>query len=366
MRVPYVDFPAQFKATRPEVLRAVEKVLARGNFILGDEVREFEKRFARLCGVRHAIGVANGTDALILAFKVLGIGPGAEVITAPNSFIASASSVVLAGARPVFVDVRTDLNMDPGLIERAITSRTKAILPVHLTGKCADMDPILRIARRRKIHVIEDAAQSICSAYRRRKAGSFGILGCFSLHPLKNLNAAGDAGVITTNDARLCEKLMLLRNHGLKTRDIVSVWGYNSRLDTLQAAILNCRLNHLEKTIRRRREIAKRYRAALSGWVECPAVSPHEYHTYHVYVIQCDRRDALQAALDRKGIETKVHYPIPLHLQPCSSGLGLKTGDFPVCERLAGRILSLPVHQYLTNAQVDRVCRAIIDFYKRS
>ncbi|OGH56862.1 MAG: hypothetical protein A3G34_11710 [Candidatus Lindowbacteria bacterium RIFCSPLOWO2_12_FULL_62_27] len=364
-RVSYVDFPAQHKSMRAEVRRAVDRVLTRGNFILGEEVEAFEKRFAALCGVQHAIGVANGTDALILAFKALGIGAGDEVITAPNSFIASASSIALAGARPVFADVGPDLNIDPERIERAITPKTRAILPVHLTGRVADMDPILKIAERRRLYVIEDAAQSVGSLYRNRPSGSFGVMGCFSLHPLKNLNAAGDAGAITTNDGALCEKMKLLRNHGLRTRDEVAVWGLNSRLDTLQAAVLNCRLAHLDKTIRRRRQIAARYRRALSNVVECPAEAPHEFHTWHLFVIQCDRRDELQAHLARHGIESKIHYPIPLHLQPCSLALGYHKGDFPVCERLAGRILSIPVHQYLTNAQVDSVCKAIRQFYKR-
>ncbi len=365
MRVPYLDLPSQFRPIRRPLLKAVETVLARGNFIQGEPVAEFERRFADLCGVRHAIGVANGTDALVLSFKALGIGPGDEVITAPNSFIASASSVVLAGARPVFADVRPDMNIDPAEIEKRITRRTKAILPVHLTGKCADMNPILDLARRRGIPVVEDAAQSVGSMYQKRPAGSFGVVGCFSMHPLKNLSAAGDAGVIVTSDSGLAEKLRLLRNHGLRTRDEAAQWGYNSRLDTIQAAVLNCKLTHLPKILARRRHIAHRYIRALAHHVDCPVETPADFHTYHLFIIQCDRRKDLQAFLAERGIDTRIHYPIPLHLQPCAASLGYRQGDFPVCERMIGRILSLPVHQALTDAQVDHVSRSIIDFYLR-
>lgn len=343
---------------------AVEQALCRGDYVFGQEVGVFERRFAQLCGVRHALGVANGTDTLMLALRALGIGPGDEVITAPNSFVATAACIALVGARPVFVDVREDMNMDPGLIELTITSRTRALLPVHLAGKCADMRPILEIARCRGLYVIEDAAQAVGATYMGQKAGSFGVFGCFSLHPLKNLNAAGDAGVITTNDNALAEKIRLLRNHGLRNRDEVSFWGFNSRLDTIQAAILNCRLNRLEEIMEKRRRLAARYRARLADWVVCPSESAGESHVYHLFVIQCDRRDALQKFLWQRGIDAKIHYPIPIHLQDCSSALGYERGDFPVCESQAERILSLPVHQCLTDSQVDYVCDSIVDYYR--
>ena len=365
-QVSYINLPAQFAEARGETLRAVESVFAGGHYILGPEVEEFEKSFARLCGVRHAVGVANGTDALILALKALGLGPGDEVITAPNSFISSASAAALIGARPVFVDVREkDLMMDPERLERAVTARTRAIIPVHLTGKCAPMEEILAVAKKHQLVIVEDAAQSVGSTLERKKAGSWGAIGCFSLHPLKNLNAAGDGGVLTTDDDALDQKLRQLRNHGLKNRDEVSFWGYNSRLDTLQAAVLNVRLKQLDKVIKRRRQIAEHYRENLSRWVSCPEETKQEHHTYHVYMIQADRRDELQSHLSRQGIETKIHYPIPLHLQPCCRELGYKKGDFPVCERLAGRILSLPIHQFLTDEQVETVCKEIANFYSK-
>jgi dTDP-4-amino-4,6-dideoxygalactose transaminase len=365
-QIPYIDLRAQYVESHQEILQAIEKVLAGGHYILGRDVEDFEQRFAKLCGTQHAIGVANGTDALILALKALGIGAGDEVITVSNSFIASASSVALTGGRPVFVDVREDLNMDPDLIERAITPRTRAILPVHLTGKCAAMDEILNIAQKHRLHVIEDAAQSVGATYKNRKSGSFGIIGCFSLHPLKNLNAVGDAGILTTNDDFLNDKLRLLRNHGLKNRDEVSFWGYNSRLDTLQAAVLNGRFQQLDKVIKRRRQIAQRYTSRLSPWVACPQESSDEYHTYHVYVIQANQRDELKKHLADQGIDTRIHYPIPIHLQACCSELGYNRGDFPVCEKLAGKILSLPVHQFLTDEQVETICKSIANFYQRA
>lgn len=364
MRVPYVDFPGQFEMQRKEVLEAIERVLSRGDYVLGEEVQTFERRFAELCGVRNAVGVANGTDALMLALRALGIGPGDEVITAPNSFVATAACVALLGARPVFVDVRSDMNMDPDLIEQAVTPRTRTILPVHLTGKCADMGPILEIAKRHRLYVIEDAAQAVAAGYRNQKAGSFGILGCFSLHPLKNLNAVGDAGVITTNDEGLTEKIRMLRNHGLRNRDEVSFWGFNSRLDTIQAAVLNCHLDRLEEITEKKRHVAARYRSLLADWVDCPSESLDERHVYHLFVIQCDQRDQLQNFLEVRGIDAKIHYPIPIHLQECSLGLGYKRGDFPICETQARRILSLPVHHGLTDAQVEYVCESIVDYYR--
>jgi dTDP-4-amino-4,6-dideoxygalactose transaminase len=366
LKVPYLDLPSQYAEFRDEILEAMEKVFKRGDYILGQDVESFERQFAELCGVPHAISVANGTDALILALKVLEIGTGDEVITVPNSFIASASAIALVGARPVFVDVGPDMLIDTTKLERAITPRTRAIIPVHLTGVCAAMDPIIEIAKRRGLFIIEDAAQSVGAKYKGRSSGSFGTLTCFSLHPLKNLNAMGDAGILTTSDTTLDRKLRLLRNHGLKNRDEVSFWGFNSRLDTIQAAILNTRFQHLNSIIGRRRKIAERYRAMLKAVVTCPQETSDDFHTYHVYMIQADRRDALQTYLAARGIDSKIHYPIPLHLQPCAADLRYKKGDFPVCERLAERILSLPVHQYLNDDQVNWVGKSIAAFYQET
>lgn len=364
-KVPYINFQQQFAEGKEETMSAIEAVMARGDFILGKEVTEFENEFAKLCGVKHAIGVANGTDSLYICMKAIGIGPGDEVITAPNSWISSASAIALIGAKPVFVDVADDQNLDPNLLEKAITKKTKCIMPVHLTGRCARMPEILKIAKKHNIPVLEDAAQSIGAVTGGIKAGAGGLFGSFSLHPLKNLNAAGDAGIITTNDDELAASMKKWRQHGMKNRDEIDHWGYNSRLDTLQAAILLPRLKRLPDTIEKRRAFAKRYSAALSDIVQVPVERADEFHTYHVYVIQCDRRSQLQAYLAEKGIDTKIHYPIPIHLQKCAADLGYKKGSFPVTERQSERILSLPINQYLKNDQIDLVAEAIRGFYKQ-
>jgi dTDP-4-amino-4,6-dideoxygalactose transaminase len=343
----------------------LDKTLAAGEHILGGEVEKFEKSFARLCGVKHALGVANGTDALVLVLRALGVGPGDEVITAPNSFVASAAAVALCGATPVFADVGPDQLLDARALERAITKKTKAVIPVHLTGKVCDMDAIGRVAKKRKLFVIEDAAQAVGAVYKGRKAGSFGRAGCFSFHPLKNLNAAGDAGGIVTDDGALAAKLRLLRNHGLVSRNEVAFWGYNSRLDNLQAAILNSRLPRLSQVTAARRRNAELYRQGLSGIVDCPSDAKGGVDAYHLFVIQCDRRDALQKFLKANGISTAVHYPTPIHLQPAARRLGYKKGDFPETERQSARILSLPIHQYLTRAQLAHVVASIRRFYRR-
>lgn len=364
LRVPYTDFPSQFEAEREELLGALEQVLRQGHFILGEEVEAFEQAFARLCGAAHAIGVANGTDALILGLKALGIGPGDEVITAPNSWISSASSIVLAGATPVFADVGEDFLLDPAQVEAAVTPRTKAIMPVHLTGRCADMAALNAVAARHRLAVIEDAAQAAGARRHGQAAGSFGTLACFSLHPLKNLNAAGDGGVITTQDEALARRVRLLRNHGLRTRDEVVLWGFNSRLDTIQAAILRHRLARLPQVIETRRRHAARYRDLLKGVIRCPTEGVEEHATYHLFMVRCDRRDALVAWLTARGVDTRVHYPTPIHLQPCSAPLGYHRGDLPVTEAQADQILSLPVHQELTDEQVDYAARMIVEFYQ--
>ncbi len=363
MKVPYVNFPAQFAISREETMAAIEGVFERGDFILGKSVADFEQEFAAICGVRHAVSVANGTDSLIICLKMLGIGPGDEVITTSNSWISSASSIALVGATPVFVDVAQDQNMDPKLLESAITNKTKAIMPVHLTGRSARMKEILTIANKLDIPVIEDAAQAIGASSSDIKAGAGGVLSSFSLHPLKNLNAAGDAGIITTNSDEYAALIKKWRNHGMRNREEVDFWGFNSRLDTLQAAVLLPRIKMLPALIERRREIAKRYIAGLSSVVTCPVERDDEFHTYHVFVIQTDRRDELKKDLEAHGIETKIHYPIPIHLQRAAHSLGYKRGDLPVTEKQAECILSLPVNQYLENAQVDYVIEKIRHFF---
>lgn len=365
MKVPYVDLAGQYEAHRSQILSAVDRVMGSGKYILGEEVEAFERRMAEICGTRHCIAVANGTDALIMAMEACDIGPGAEVITTANSWISSASSIALVGARPVFVDVGKDQNMDPSLLEACITPKTRAIMPVHLTGKCADMDPILAIAEKYNLVVIEDAAQAVGAQYHGKCAGGLGHVACFSLHPLKNLNAMGDAGAITTNNDHLARRLRLLGNHGMITRNHHESWGRNSRLDSLQAAILNVRCDLLPDIIKSRRFNASKYRDALSGLVQCPQDALDCMDTYHLFVIQTDQRDALKKYLKSKNISTAIHYPKPIHLQACSRDLGYGEGDLPETEAQAGRILSIPVHQMLTEAQTDYVIEEIKGFFTR-
>lgn len=366
MKVPYIHLGQQHAPIKQEILKSVEALLDNGNYILGEEVSTFEKRFAALCQTKYALGIGNGTDTMILSMRALGIGVGDEVITAPNSYLASASSIALAGATPVFADVREDYNIDPAQIEKAITKKTKAIIPVHLTGRPADLDAILAIAKKHNLHVIEDCAQAVGARYKNKSVGSFGITGSFSLHPLKNLGACGDGGVITTNDDKLFSYLSKARTHGHSSRDEVDFWSFNSRLDNLQAAILNVKFNSLEKWNNRRREIAERY---WNGLQQLPMYVPkdkeYEHSVYHTFIIQTDKRDALMTYLREQGVDTKIHYPVPIHLQKAAAYLGYKKGDFPVTEKQCETILSLPVFPQLDNEQVDYVIEKINSFYKK-
>ena len=364
MLVPYVALPLRINRVKPALMAAIERVLDHGGYILGPEVGEFERRFAAYCGTRFAVGVADGTAALMLAMRAAGVGSGDEVITAPNSFAASASSIALLGAIPRFVDVRReDMNLDPKLLEAAITPRTRAIMPVHLTGHPADMDPVREVAARRGIAVVEDAAQSVGAVYQGRRTGSLGMFGCFSLHPLKNLHALGDAGIITTDDEKLHGWLLKARNHGLRSRDEVEFWSPNTRLDTLQAAILGVMLDHLDTWTAERREIAAAYSAALASVVTVPRDRPGCLHTYQTYTIVAERRPALLEHLRQRGIDAKVHYPLTIPMQPAARALGHAPGDFPVATWLSERIVSLPVYPELTRAQRDAVIDGVRSFY---
>jgi len=367
LRVPFVDLAAQHRAIRDELLAAAAEVIDSGQFILGPQVREFEQRFAELCGVRQAVGVNSGTDAICLALRALDIGPGDEVITVPNSFVATASAIALCGAKPVFVDVRDDYNMDPGKIEPAITPHTRAILPVHLTGRSADMDSICEIAKTHRLHVIEDAAQAVTAEFRGRRVGSLGTIGCFSLHPLKTLNACGDGGMLTTDDETLANRLRKLRNIGLQSREDAAEWSSNSRLDTLQAAILLVKLRYLDRWTEARRSHAEFYRTALADLpgIRVPVDQPHERAVYHTFVIQAQRRDELKQFLAERGIETAIHYPRPIHLQTAARGLNLPRGSFPIAEAQADRILSLPVYAELSQEQRAAVVDAIRAFVQK-
>ena len=346
VKVKYMDLPKQAHAE--DMLNA-----------------EFESKFAKLCQTKYAVGLSSGTDALFLSMKVLDIGLGDEVITAPSSFIATAASIAIAGAKPVFVDVNDEYNINPDLIEASITPKTKAIIPVHLTGNPADMPRILEIASKYKLYIIEDAAQAISAHIDGKAAGSFGIAGCFSLHPLKNLNVWGDGGVLTTNSKELYEKSLLLRNHGLKNRDECVMFAFNSRLDTLQAIVAIRLMDDLEDITNTRIKHARIYDKALSeiNEINLPPRKENVKQVFHTYVIQAKDRNALYKHLLDNGVEAKVHYPNPLHLQEAAKYLGYKEGDFPVCEAQAKSILTLPVHQHLTEAQLVYVIDTIKKFY---
>ncbi|MBT3981915.1 MAG: DegT/DnrJ/EryC1/StrS family aminotransferase [Bacteriovoracaceae bacterium] len=364
MEVKYVDIGSQYTEHRDEYLKTIDEVLSSGQLIMGAEVDTLERNFCELTGSKHAISVANGTDALVIIMKSLGIGPGDEVITASNSFISSASSIGLIGATPVFADIDDDLNISAEAIEKVITNKTKAIMPVHLTGKCADMTPILEIAKKHGLKVIEDAAQSIMAKSNDWLSGSMGDAASFSLHPLKNLNAFGDAGIITTSDDQLAEKMRLMRNHGQVSRDDFVFWGFNSRTDAVQAAIINKKIKYLDGVIKNRRENAQLYRNRLKDIVKCPVDGEGCFDTYHLFVIQAKKRDELKAFLDSTGVQAQIHYPTPIHLYKAASYLGYKKGDLPNTERLAGEILSLPIHQGLGPSQIEYVCEKIEQFYK--
>jgi dTDP-4-amino-4,6-dideoxygalactose transaminase len=306
----------------------------------------------------------SGTDALILSMRALDIGPGDEVITPPNSFVASTAAIIAVGSTPVFADVLLDQNIDPAAVEAAVTPRTKAIMPVHLTGRMADMNPLMAIARKHSLAVIEDSAQAVGSTYDGRMSGTIGTLGCFSAHPLKNLNAAGDAGFVVTADAGLAARIKRLRNHGLINRSDVEEWGTVSRLDTLQAEVLRIRLRHLPSVIERRRRNAAHYGVGLAGLpIFVPPCRNIELNTFHTFVVQTDRRDELQRFLAGRGIETAIHYPVPIHLQAAAAHLGHRHGAFPVTERQARRILTLPVNQFLSVADINYICDCVREFF---
>jgi dTDP-4-amino-4,6-dideoxygalactose transaminase len=348
-------------------LADIRALTVSGDFTLGPAVREFEHRFAGLCRLPHAIGVGSGTDALILALKMLGVGPGDEVITAPNTFIATVGAIAMTGARPVFVDSDASFSIDVSRIEAAVTSRTKAIVPVHYTGNVADMDPIMQIARKQRLAVVEDACQAIGAERDGRPVGAWGEAAAFSLHPLKNLNVWGDAGMITTRSAELADKLRLFRNHGLASRDEVEIFGHNSRLDSLQAVIGNRLIGEAAFITAQRISNARRLDeglADLGGFVSIPPRPANVKHVYHLYIVRAKRRNDLLKHLHKQGIDAKVHYPIPVHLQRAAAHLGYKAGDFPQAEEDSRSSITLPAHQHLTNAELDYVVDQVQAFYR--
>lgn len=363
--IPLVDLRAQYESIRPDIDSAIGRVLQHTGFILGQEVQRFEKAFANYTGVKEAAGVASGTAALHLALIAAGVGDGDEVITTPLTFFATGEAISVVGARPIFVDVKPNtFNLNPDLVEQAMTKRTRAIIPVHLYGQPADMAPIMAIARRHGLVVIEDAAQAHGSEYQGRRCGGIGDLGCFSFYPGKNLGAYGDAGMVTGNSPDMMEMIRSLSNHGRLTKYEHSRVGWGYRLDSLQAAILAAKLPHLDDWTERRRALARRYSEHFKGCdgLGLPYESSDVKHVYHVYAVRSRQRDALSEHLREKNIQTVVHYPVPLHLQPAYRGLGYEPGVFPVAERTARETLSLPLYPEMTERQQDRVIEAVLQF----
>jgi len=362
--VPFVDLGAQYSTIAAEIDGAIAKVIRGSDFILGREVRLFEEEFAAFCEARQAIGVDSGTSALELALRAYDIGPGDEVITAANSFIASALAISHAGAQPVLVDVDRDTyTIDVSGIERAITPRTKAIIPVHLYGQPADMDPILRLAERHGLFVIEDACQAHGARYKGKKAGSLAHAAAFSFYPGKNLGAYGDGGMLTTNDTDFAKRVEMLRNYGQKEKYHHLIRGYNRRLDTLQAAVLRIKLKHLEDWNRARSSHAARYRMLLEkSEIVTPSASASCESVWHLFVIRVSQREALLKYLAARGIQSGIHYPVPIHLQPSYKDLGYKVGDFPVTEEYSQRILSLPMYAELSHEDIKFVAETILEF----
>jgi dTDP-4-amino-4,6-dideoxygalactose transaminase len=355
-RLPLVDLRAQYRAIEDEVTAAVRGVLESGQFVLGPEVDAFERELAAHCRAAYAVGTSSGTSALHLALLAAGIGPGDEVITVPFTFVATVAAIEYTGARPVLVDVRPDsLTMDPALVEAAITPRTRAIVPVHLYGQPADMDPILEIAAARGLRVIEDACQAHGAEHRGRRVGALGDLGCFSFYPGKNLGACGEGGAVVTNDPGLAQTVRSLRHWGQARRYVHELKGFNYRLEELQAAILRVKLRHLDDWTEARRAHALRYDRLLAGVVPTPVELPGVRHVYHVYAIRTDARERLERALAADGVQTGIHYPVPVHLQPAWADLGYRAGAFPVAERAAREVLSLPMYPELPGHDIERV-----------
>jgi dTDP-4-amino-4,6-dideoxygalactose transaminase len=362
-RVPYFDLVRQYDQIRDEVLAAIDRACTSAQFVLGDEVARFEEEFANYCGVRHCVALNTGTSALHLALLAGGVQPGDEVVTSPNTFIATAEAISYTGARPVFADIRAETgNIDPAAVESVITERTGAIIPIHLYGRPADLDTILDIAARHSVPVIEDASQAHGASHRGKRVGGFGLAAAFSFYPAKNLGAYGEGGALTTNDDAVAELARMLRDHGSKKRYHHDAVGFNYRMDGFQGAILRIKLRRLEEWTMRRQELAALYRDLLAGTnVDLPEDDPDNECVNYVFVVYVDNRDSVQAALENRGIGTGIHFPIPLHLQKAYADLGYERGDFPLAEDACDRTLSLPIFPELTPAQVQHVAAALTD-----
>ncbi|MFS0824112.1 DegT/DnrJ/EryC1/StrS family aminotransferase [Bacillus sp. 1P02SD] len=363
MNIPMVDLTEELKLLGNTIKKSVLEVIESGSYILGDKGKNFEKQISEYLNAKYSAGVANGSDALLLALEAMEIGEGDEVITTPFTFFATAEMIARVGATPVFVDIEPETyNIDPRKIEAAITEKTKAIMVVHLFGKAAEMDQILEIADKHQLKIIEDAAQAIGTVYKEKKVGQIGDIGCFSFFPSKNLGAFGDAGIVVTNNMEAYERLCCLRNHGSTERYVHSHIGVNSRLDEIQAAVLIEKLKMLEFFLDNRREIANNYTSELSNLLKTPPTILDRSHTFHQYCIQTEKRDELITYLEKKGITSSIYYPIPLHLQQAFHFLNYQKGDFPISERVAKEILALPIFPMMTESQQEYIISALKEF----
>jgi dTDP-4-amino-4,6-dideoxygalactose transaminase len=365
-KVPFLDLHTQYETIRDEVASAIQQVLDSSAFVGGPFVERFEDEFAGFCGCRYAVGVSSGTSALWMTLLSLGVGPGDEVITVPNTFIATAEAISMCGARPVFVDVEEQsYTMNTALLEKAVTSKTKAIIPVHLFGQPADMDKIIEFAERHKLPVIEDACQAHGSLYKGRPVGSIGIAGCFSFYPGKNLGAYGEAGSVVTSDSGLAEKIRMLRDHGQTRKYYHAMIGWNGRMDGIQGAVLSVKLKYLSGWNDARRGHAALYDSLLAGLkgITLPREMDYARHVYHIYAVRTKNRAALESFLAGKGIACLIHYPLPIHLQDAYRSFGLESGNFPIAEKYAGELLSLPMYPELAESQIEHVAREIRNFF---
>jgi len=365
MKIKYLDLQAQYLSIKPEIDAAIQKVLDSSAYVLGPAVQEFEQNFAEYCDVEHCVGVNSGTSALTLALRALDIGPGDEVITVANTFIATAAAIEHAGARPVLVDVDPiTRNLDPALLKLVISPRTRVIIPVHLYGRPADLDPILDLAEKDGLAVIEDAAQAHGACYKGRRVGSIGKMAAFSFYPGKNLGAYGEAGAVTTDDPKLDRRLRMLRDHGSEKKYVHDLLGYNARMEGIQGAVLNVKLAHLDKWNAERNRVARLYDRLLSDApVGRPNFDADVEQVFHLYVIETEQRDGLQRFLSEQKIPSLIHYPIPIHLQKAFDHLDYRAGDFPIAEKLAGEILSLPIYPEMSDEQVAYVTERVKTFF---
>jgi dTDP-4-amino-4,6-dideoxygalactose transaminase len=365
MNIPLVDLKTQYQGIKEEVLKEISQVLDGMQLFLGKNVQHVEKEFAAYCGTEQAIGVGSGTDALHIAIRACGIGPGDEVITVSNTFIATVEAILMAGAKPVFVDIDpVTQNMDAALVKKVITRRTKAILPVQLFGQTADMDPIIAIAREYKLKIIEDDCQAHGAEYKGKRAGSLGDVGCFSFYFTKNLGAYGESGIITTSDPEIAKKCRMIRDHGQSAKYYHSMMGLNGRLDEIQAAILKVKLPHLDSWIENRRRLARTYDTKLPASLIKPKEMAWAKHVYYVYVIRSSRRDELKNWLDKNGVSAGIHYPVPIHKQEAWAASGGEKVSLPVTEKITGEILSLPMYPELKDEEIDYICQKVSEFEK--